>query len=299
MTQRTAVLFMTHRWDHVMRLRFRRMQAEIGDRADVLILMQKSAVVAQAAADDPGVASAIYEFDADLLPEKLGYRYAFLDRIAPGSIHFPFLEFFRARPQYEHCFLIENDVEFSGNWGDFVSTTLASQPDFASFHFRPHAQISDWEWWRYLKPSPADSGWASDTANLWRSFNAIYCMSRRAADLVDTAHRSGWRCHQEAMLLTICLNNGCKTVDLAVASDFCVAKVPEGQRRMSVEFYPTVRFRPSVTKQEFHLRSTGHTLFHPVKGEWYFDGSRLVELDRPQTLSMSGVVLPYSPKTKS
>jgi len=39
--------------------------------------------------------------------------------LVPGSNHFPLLKFYLSHPNYEYYWCIEDDVDYSGDWGAF------------------------------------------------------------------------------------------------------------------------------------------------------------------------------------
>lgn len=275
--ERPAVLFLTHRWDKVVRLRFERLVDEAGPLADVFLYMQKSEAADRAEAEGGGIARALVRFDAQALPGSLGYPYGFDNALTPGSGHFAVLAFAR-KVRRGHYFLIEYDVDFSGRWSDFIAGTLASTPDLATLHIRSMHECPDWNWWRACRPSERDRGWARDPRNMLRSFNPVYCLSLRAAQIVHAAHREGWRAHHELLFPTVLSHRGCKLVDLGPALGFCLGIEQDRLPGKPAEALSTVRWRPKVTPNEFLARSTGKTLFHPVKDDWYFDGEKLVSV---------------------
>lgn len=274
---RPAVLFLTHRWDRLVRLRFERLVAEAGELADVFLLMQQSEAADRAEAEGGAIAPALVRFDVRRLPEVLGYPFAFKDQLSPGSVHFPVLDFAR-KHRRGHYFLIEYDVEFSGDWSDFLAGTLASGPDCATLHIRTKLECPNWVWWNIYRPSSRDRGWALEPESLRRSFNPVYCLSHRAVERMHQAHREGWRGHHELLMPTILMHCGYKVVDLRRSNDFCVGFEQELRHAMPLDDLSTVRWRPDVSASEFEIRSRGHTLFHPVKDGWYFDGQKLVVL---------------------
>ncbi|MCB2078459.1 MAG: hypothetical protein KDE55_12275 [Novosphingobium sp.] len=273
---RSAVLFMTHEWGPIHRLRFERLRREVAGIADAFILMQKSQAVEDVVRDGDPFRRARAVFDARALPRQLGYPYAFNAKMMPGSVHYPIIGF-SLSSDYDFFLLVEYDVEFSGNWGEFVSATVASSPDFASLHFGDYAATPDWRWWRYFRAADADRAWSADTANLKRSFNPVFGISRRALDTIHAAHKSGWLGHHEMLLPTLVDRQGLQVTDLGQAGRFCTNASEAPARRRS-----TVRWKPPVKAEEFLARSTGETLFHPVKDPWYFDG-RAIRMARPTT----------------
>lgn len=281
MSHRTAVLLLTHVWTPVVLARFERLRREIGERADVFLLRQGSVAAFRAMADVSPVAPATIMFDRDRLESLLGYPYYRAGRIVPGSTHFPVLAIARCKPAYSHFMVIEFDVEFSGDWGALFDRVVKSGTDFAATHFRTFAFKPEWPFWLHTRPAEADRDWAMDTRNLRRSFNPIYLLSRKAIDLVEAAHRGGWRAHNEILFATILSHHGCEIVDLA-ESGLCIGHEQDPLPDEPVTALSTMRWRPSVTSEEFEARSTGDTLFHPVKESWIYDGSRVVEFTDSQ-----------------
>jgi len=272
----TAVLFLTHQWDETKRRRLSRLQAEIGGQADVYLLAQKSAAIKDALGKYAPPTDHTVLFDAPKLPRQLGYPFAFSNALCPGSAHFTLLALSQKR-KYSHYFLVEHDVEFSGDWGNLLQTIVAAGPDFATFHVNDYEQRPDWPWW-FFRPGRADRDWAGEKTNLRRSFNPLSCLSHQATEIIHEAHRDGWQGHYEMLLATVLTRRGCKVMDMADMGRFCVGREQDMRPHMPNETLSTMRWRPEITKQEFLARSTESTVFHPVKAPWYFDGSRIVTI---------------------
>lgn len=273
MAERTAVLFLTHRWNGLMFLKFERLRLEVGDRADVFLALQESGEALAALERFPVAEERCMPFDANGLAAELGYRLFAEDRLVPGSTHYPVLAFARRMPAYDRFVLIEFDVDFTGAWGELLDALAASPCDFVPLHLRSHASDPGFYFWPTMEPAAADREWAADPANLWRSFNPIYMITREALGPVEAAHRRGWHAHYEILLATILMREGRAIGSLG---EFCIGDEQDPLPGVPVEQLATVRWRPEVTREEIRERSTGRTLFHPVKGPWCFDGSRIV-----------------------
>jgi hypothetical protein len=280
-TDRTAVLLLTHVWTRVVRAKLERLRREIGDAAEVIALLQSSEETRRKIARKPDPGRATVLFDPAVLPKFLGFPFFRGSSIVPGSAHYPLLAFARARPEFTRFFVIEHDVEFSGNWGEFIGQVTATSPDFASSHLRTFESDPGWLWWRSLRPPPGDPAWHRSRRELRRTFNPVYSMSRRAIDVLEDAHAKGWHGHFEVLIATILTHSGCKVADLAEIGGFYVEGEQNLPRGATLGQLSTMRWRPSVTPREFVARSTGQTLFHPVKASWYFDGTQLIEVRRP------------------
>ena len=263
----------------MLRMKFELLVDKVGTRADVFLLISISEDTKQALAEHPVKGGLLAPFDQQLLPAELGYPYFTRDSLVPGSAHFPVLDFHRRKLDYEHYFVVEFDVEYTGDWGDMVTDVTSGMPDFASLHFFSPRQRPNWKWWRDYQPAPRDRAWALDRDNLRRSFNPIYCISRRATDLIDAAHHDGWRGHNELLLATILTWRGCRITDLG---NYCKGREQDPKRWKPVGVLSTVRWRPPVTKRELLNRSSGRTLFHPVKDPWVYNGNEIVS---PETAS--------------
>lgn len=277
MSGKVAVLFLSHVWNRVAWSRFERLRREIGERAEVFLALDKSGGVGPALRRLRVPHGSLLLFDANSLEERLGYACFKPGKIVPGSGHYPALAFVRLRSDVERVVMVEYDVEFAGHWGDFLDAVLASGPDFASLHFRTYADRPEFHFWPSVEPSDADREWASDTANLRRSFNPVYVVSREALGLIDRAHKAGWHAHYEILLATILARENARLVDLAELG-FCLGTVQDPLPDVSDDERATVRWRPPVGTDEFERRSTGATLFHPVKDPWFYDGARIVRV---------------------
>jgi hypothetical protein len=275
-SQSTAVLFLTHVWNRVINLKYERLRSEIGTRADVFVLAEPSPSLLAALAVDPP-ATAPLGFAVPRLVETLGYPTLEEGMLVPGSTHFPLLAFAAARRTYDAFLVVEFDVEFSGNWGALLDTIIASGTDFASMHLRTRAQVPDWYHWASFEPPDADREWASDLEQQRRAFSPIYFIRRGALEFVDAAHRRGWRGHYECLMPTIIAHHGCTMLDLAEGERFCRGTDQNWAEDQPDGALSTVRWRPPITVEEFRERSTGNTLFHPIKGIWFYDGTRLLK----------------------
>lgn len=279
MTGKPAVVFLAHKWDLFARLKYQRLLDEIGDEARLVLLIQSSDEVRRALSQHPTANGAEALFEPSGLPQCLGYPLLAETAVVPGSTHFPVLAWLREQPTVEACLVIEYDVEFSGNWRELLLELIACGPDFAALHFRSRREDPSWRWWTSLLPAPGEFTGFFARRRLRRSFNPVYWLSRRAIELVDAAHLRGWRGHYEVLLATLLHHSGCRLADLAELGGFCSGREQDLRSGRPVAELSTMRWRPEVASSEFLERSTGRTLFHPVKRGWLFDGKQVVCLD--------------------
>jgi hypothetical protein len=282
-----AILFLTHEWRPVHGLKFRRLLKEAKGAGDVFALLQTRSGAAPLSTSDPDLERNVHTFDAERLPGELGYDYLF-DGEFKGSPHYPVLWFARTHP-YRRYWLIENDVEFTGNWGELIAAVDRGDPDFVACHFCNASERTDSTLWRHQRPSDADSAWANEPQNCVKCFCPIYCISQDAISLIDAAYRAGWRGHPETTFATLLSHHQRKIFDFL---DFGVFyKGVEQDPLFEVDALSTLRWRPPVSMIEFEQRREGGMLFHPIKDDWYFDGEKAVVIGES---TPSGQTLPIA-----
>ena len=112
-------------------------------------------------------------------------------------------------------------------------------------------------------------------AELRKAFFPVFRISSRALELVDQRLQQGWTGHYEVLVPTLLHVNNMQALDL---NDVSVSYVGDDQVPGKDEpGLSTMRWRPDISLTEFRARSTAPLLFHPVKQEWYFDGSSAKE----------------------
>src|SRR6185437_10138013 len=103
--------------------------------------------------------------------------------LVPGSTHFPILQYFREFPDYRYYWVIEDDVRFTGDWGDFFSYFNRQDHDLITSHIRRFDDEPDWPWWHTL----SHNGEKVPQTDLLRSFNPVYRISGRALRFIHDA----------------------------------------------------------------------------------------------------------------
>jgi hypothetical protein len=119
--------------------------------------------------------------------------------------------------RYEYIWVLENDVDYAGNWRDFFNNTMGSRADLLSSYIYTRNQNSDWEHWTWFN-APAEVSFDHHTS----SFNPVVRFSRRMlTTYVKSVRNDLWRGHHEALYPTIARHNGLKICDLGGAGAFC------------------------------------------------------------------------------
>jgi hypothetical protein len=273
MTSRSAVLYLTHVWSPVHALRYRRLRQQTVGIADCYLLFHGSNDDVRAGPEN-AASGALHVFQASELPRRLGYRYLTPHGLVPGCPHFAVIDFSKRR-SYRHYWLIEGDVEFSGDWATLLQAGTTTEAGLLASHVRRYRDAPDWCWWNSLSiPFPADAVIPNRIGNRRKAFMPVYRISFDALQLIDRLHRIGCVGHFEALLPTAIFNAGLGLVDLMDLNS--AYRGTEQDPVSDIARQSTVRYQPEVSLSEFIQRFATNTIFHPVKGEWTFDGTNVI-----------------------
>jgi hypothetical protein len=272
----TAVVFLTHRWSPSLGLRFARLRRETAALADAFLLlhtdddeggaMQRQWRVFMQSID---AAEALLPFTRGGLRRQLGF-----DLYAPeamtGSAHFPLMAFARSRA-YRQYWQVEYDVEYRGDWGLLLQAYRDSDAALLAAHIHRYADWPDWVWWASLWVPPV---LGVTQHHLLKAFLPVFRASRAAIEATRRAHVDGWRGHAEVLMPTVLAVQGHSVEDLRARRP---SYAGDSQNPCEiVALQSTVRFRPPIELEEFCRRGQGPLLFHPVKDDWAFDGTKVV-----------------------
>ena len=169
--------------------------------------------------------------------------------------------------RYEYIWVVENDVDYAGNWHDFFSRTMSSNADLLATNVFPRKEVDEFCAWSWFQ-TPPDVPFEHHT----RSFNTIARFSRRMLSLYVNSVRGGhWQGHTEALYATIARHHGLSVLDLGGTGPFCP---DEWRNKNYQDYYPagtaaTFIDEPVVQTAYFHedpQRFSKHDiLYHPVK----------------------------------
>jgi hypothetical protein len=175
------------------------------------------------------------------------------DRGLLNHPHFPVLEFFLAHPEYEHYWIVEYDVRYTGDWAHLLDYFRDPDHDLVTAHIRRFGDEPRWEWWESLSHPMHTIA----REKRLRSFNVIYRMSHRALKFLHEAQVDGWRGHPEVSIATLLSHSGFKLLD------FGGFYTSHGYRSGRLAMSGSLRYRPSRTS----AGPLANTLYHPVKPE--------------------------------
>jgi len=165
--------------------------------------------------------------------------------------------------RYEYVWLVENDVDYAGNWRDFFLSKMESSADLIAAYIRARVPDDDWYHWSWFR-APPEVLFAHHT----QSFLAIARFSRRLLSLyVDAVRNDLWEGHTEALFPTIARYHGFTISDLAPGA-FC----PEQWLGTSHGCGKQFDWAPTMQRAYFHeqpmLFLERNVLYHPVKAGW-------------------------------
>lgn len=278
----TAVVFLTHQWSQSIGRRFARLRDQVAPIADAFVLLH----------DDQGPVSASWQeflqsigalhaltcFVPEDLPGELGFP-LFGERGIMGNCHLPLLRFSRSR-EYRFFWQVESDVEYRGNWLDFIGAYRQTDAPFLGAHVH---RYYDWPSWKMWSTLVAPGGARVAEKELLKAFLPVFRASREALVAIDQGHRDGWRGHFEVAVPTMLRRHGMQTEDLRMANACYIG--PSQNPSPIIPVQSTMRWRPEISVTEFTTRGKAPLLFHPIKQDWWFDGQKVVQAAGPEAAS--------------
>lgn len=270
MKKSTAILFLAHFWSPALALRFDRLRKESAAYADTFIVLQRL-VNDQLHEEIDAGRDIVRVFDKDKLKNKLNYPYFDEGSIGQQYTHFPVIDF-ALDTSYDDYWVVEYDVEFTGNWGDLVSACGQVSADLIAAHFFSPSERPHWQWWQSLQAPDGAVPDAQAAAHPVKAFFPLYRISRAALALLDAAHKAGWRGHYEVLVPTLLAHHQLKSLDfLEIGRFYRGTEQDANQQPLS-----TLRYRPEVLMADFLEDFSPNTIYHPVKQGWTFDGNTVV-----------------------
>jgi len=182
--------------------------------------------------------------------------------LVPGHVGFPSLQFFRDHPGFDHYWVIEYDVRFSGDWHFLFNCFKERQQDFLTCHIRRHADEPDWPWWSLHHPRKS-----IPLSERLRSFNPIYRLSKASLSFLHQCLSDGWCGHNEVLWPTLLHHNGFTIMDIGGKGRFTPASMKDNFYTESESNSDglldcgTMRYRPSFPR----VGEEKNKLYHPVK----------------------------------
>lgn len=259
----TLILLQSHRLDATTLDGFRRLRADCAGACEVRLLLD---VTPRARSPAPELSELP---PAELFTvDELSRRYDLSTVHGPrpgihgGNALVPVIDL-AARRDFDHLWVIEYDVRFTGCWRTLFEAFGASDADLLTTTVHRYASNPRWAWFDSLR-HPARR---IPRERRVRAFLPVYRLTRAAVALMREAYRDGWHGHYEVLLPTLALEAGLVVEDLGGDGEF----VRAGNRN---RFYTNNPRAPSLAPgtlvnrpvRPTHARCQPGLLYHPVKG---------------------------------
>ena len=261
MAQKQVFLVLTNKINKPLLKHFNNVQQSAKEFGDAYILLHRN--------EETAFPSFLNKADiftfSDSILKSLGY-YPLYETLVPGSNHFPLLDFYKKNPYYDHYWLLEDDVRFSGSWNYLFSTFAAFyEYDFLASYIRKYHEEPNWYWWSSLYHNEIFIPFEER----YKSFNPIYRLSNSALAHLCSMLGNKWIGHHEVLIATLLYRSNFKLLDFGGEGRFVLNGfenkfyIAHDCKTLSAE--STLRFRP-VRYQE---GSNPNKIYHPVKALYY------------------------------
>jgi hypothetical protein len=180
-------------------------------------------------------------------------------RLIPGNCDLMALLARKAAPQYAQYWVIEDDVEYSGDPYDLLASLDGRRGDLLASHLA--RGYDDWAYASMLR-SPGGDVKPADT---WLIFLTFFRISAAALDTIDRYYREGWSGHSENMWATILKHAGMDVVDFGGNGKY----VADEDRNKRYYGLPNDGFQKNGSFGTMNIRLFAgrrkDVLWHPIK----------------------------------
>lgn len=180
-------------------------------------------------------------------------------RLIPGNCDLLTMLFRKARPGYTQYWVIEDDVEYSGDPYTLFLGLAGREGDLLATHL-----TNGYDNWTYASMLRSPNG-EMTTSKSWLVFLTFFRISAAALDTIDRYYREGWSGHSENMWATILKHAGMRVVDIGGNGKY----VAEQDRNLRYYGLPDDRFEKSGSFGTMNIRLRAgprkDVLWHPVK----------------------------------
>jgi hypothetical protein len=134
-------------------------------------------------------------------------------RLIPGNSDLVTLLFRRLNPQYSQYWLVEDDVEYSGDLAQLFSDLNRKPGDLLATHL-----ARGYEGWAYASHLVTPQNIQPDDS--WLIFLPIFRITAQALDTIEMYYQGGWSGHNENTWATILKLAGLQIVDIGGDGEF-------------------------------------------------------------------------------
>lgn len=184
--------------------------------------------------------------------------------LKPGNCDLPVIAFWRKFPNYSRYWIIEDDVDFSGDVKILFDDLEKSDADLIATHL--YQCPKDWDYVNLFSSNIQDM----DPNQYWLSFLPFCGIKPSSLALIDDCYKSGWSGHSEMTWATILKFYNREILDIGGRGPFVISFYLD-------KYYTGIQndgFRKtgSFGTQDIRLKcgNTKDKLWHPVKNfeEW-------------------------------
>lgn len=264
---RDCVVMFTHQWNERIARHFDRLKRQAGTVLPVFLVAHVEGQPLAGAPVDITVSLADAQREwpirhAAYRQENRGHPFGYVDMLWLTAFRHPRLA------EYDRFWLVEYDVDFSGDWARLFHEASAYQADLLPTHLRRRDEQPQWN---YLSQIVDPLGRPQDHVI------GLFSISRFSRRFIDYCHaeltQPGWSGHFELVLPTIAARGGFKIEDLGGSGSY----TPRDRRNKHYEgdfnglqrgFY-THAFRPPRMWHYFAESRLGfwqpNRIYHPIK----------------------------------
>jgi hypothetical protein len=259
-----AILYRTHFWTATLEAELLKLAVAVADRYDIWVVGYAEAAVDFTV---PPPARKILFNQRHMRALGLPARCACQPEPLPTrNLDLAPLHVYRMIPEYEHYWLIEYDVRYSGNWNWLLQELDDPAVDFLGTVVQRRSENPAWSHWQTLCTLAVD-GRPQHHDRQVKAFAPMMRLTQRAFAAVDDAYRRGWHGHYEALWPTVIAAAGLRIEDIGGSGSFTPA-ARAGRHYSSTaghgHLWPgSFIYRPSIP--ESAIADSIPLLWHPVK----------------------------------
>lgn len=180
-------------------------------------------------------------------------------KLIPGNCDLPPILFRREQPQYSQYWVVEDDVEYSGDVHTLFAGLAPRSGDLLAAHLA--RGDANWTYSSMLRAPGTDM----TPATSWLVFLTFFRISGAALDLIDSYYRAGWSAHSENAWATILKHGGMTVVDFGGDGEF----VADEDRNLRYHGLANDGFDKNGSFGTLNIRlrpgSQKDVLWHPIK----------------------------------
>ena len=268
MSARSAILILNHVSDRHLIDLYNAIEQDCGQEHDVFLLSDRTRPSLAFARKRDGTQEFRFTLD-DLI--TLGYpgkqdltlRDAGPRNLKLGNAELPVLLFYANHPGYEHFWIVEYDVRYSGSWRRFFGAFDDNDADLLGTSLIRYADFPGWSHWRTL----AIPTLSPNDPDRLRGFFPVFRISNHALACLHELYRDGWAGHMETLMPTALYRSGLRIEDIGGDGEFVEPNNINryyNNNRLTNELSPgTFVYRPIRAAAGAHPDK----LWHPVKGK--------------------------------